>query len=283
MKNKKYLLILFSTLFVITLSGCTNSKKIDYDIDGQISSLVEKDSYYPEEVLNEELQEKLIEEQVNNEDIILDHTLINFEGASNKLPMEHLLIYPKSYFEGRTLDWFGIAWGITAYENTEKDMVSALKLKVVYDINDLDFAKRKSRELADKFLKTYNNIVYTDNIYEYDFSKLEYAPIRVIADVKGEDLYAVLNIGIFHNTFDDIKTPYTEIVFVHKEHLHDISDYELNEIINYMKTCLNSVNIKPNFNTIKLDPYNGYIIEEHKSEEDKTPEEKLNSGVIFYK
>lgn len=281
MRKNKYILILLSCCIAMTMTGCQKTKSIDYKIDDQLSS-IPSGNYYPQDILDKDLQSKLIAEQSNNENIIIDHTLINYKDATNKMPMEDMLLYPKSYFEDKTLDWFGIEWNVTAYENEKKDMVSSIKLKVVYDINDLDFATRKSKEISDKFLKTFGNIVYSDNIYENNFANLEDSVIRVIADVKDEDLYAVLNIGIFNNTFDNIKTPYLEILFVHKNNLHDIDDYELNEIIEYMSSCLKSVNITPPFKTIKLDPYNGYIMNDPKSDEDKTPEEKLNEDTIFY-
>ena len=282
MIKNRYILILLTLCISLTLSGCNKTKNVNYDIDKQISLISIDKDYYPKEILNKDIQDSLIKEQTSSENIIINNSLLNNKKTTNKLPMKNLLVYPKSYFKDKTVDWFGVEWEVTPYENQQKDMVSALKLKIIYDIKDLNFATKKSKEIADKFLATYGDTIYSDNTYETNFNKLDNSVIRIISDLKDEHMYAVLNIGIATNDFDKVKTPYLEIVFVHKDNLHDVADNELADIIQYMDVCLKSVGIKPPFKTIKLDAYNGYIVNDPKSDKDKTPEENLNSGTIFY-
>lgn len=276
----KNIFLIFALFFLmLSLTGCGETKSLDYNIDKEIEKVINIEPFQ-EDLLNEELQESLKEESTNEDLAIVDTSLIGYEGAKNELPISAMFDRkPESYNE-KIYDWLGEKWTLTAFENKNNDEITGIRLLLGFSVNDMEYAHRRIRELTNNFLKLYNNIVYSSNIYEYKLENTYDAPIEFIASIdKSFISYKVL----MYDTGNGTSFPCIQIFFVAKEPLHDVSDNDLAYEINHLRNVIDKKDEEVLLRTIKLSPTMGYIIDEPKSKEDMTPEEELISSGVFYK
>lgn len=276
---KKSILLLIVLCLVMSLTACGNkNNEINYNIDSEIEKIINLEAYN-EDLLDKEKQDKLKENAVNYDLSLIDSSLIGYDGADNKLPIENMFNRDTYFYETVDFDWLGELWTVNIFENSYTTELTAIRLLLGFDVNDMDYAQRKIRELSDNFLKKYSNVVYTSNLYEYNLQSTYDTPLDII--VSTEEAFITYRIFMFENE-KDAPFPCIQIFFIDKEALHDISNADLNIEIERIKKLVDKNLEEVLLRTIKLSPTMGYIIDEPKKEENKTPEEQLISGGIFY-
>ena len=276
--RKSILLISMISCFILMLTGCGKTETVDYNLDAEIEKIISVDAY-SEELLNKELQDSLKQEAVNEDLALLNVDLIGYKDAKNIAPIEYMFERQADFYKDKTLDWFGEKWTVNAFENKYNSLITGVRVLLGFDPTDEEYAQRKIRELTDKFLMEYGNIIYSSNIYEYDLNNLDESPVELVASI--EDAFITYRILEYH-VDDERSLPCIQIFFVSKENMHDISDNDLAFEIKYIKNVVDRDVEEVLLKTIKLDPNAGYIINEPKSRENMTPEEELISGGVFY-
>lgn len=279
MKKIISLLLIISCL-TITLTGCgSSSKQINYDLDKEIEKITSPE-LYPEELLDVELQESLKNNAQNEELALLDTSLIGYPEADNKLPVEYMFDRDLNFYEASTIDWMGEKWTFIPYFSNYNGLVTGISFALTFNPDDLDYAHRKINELNNGFLKHYNNIIFNSNIYEYDVESLKESPIELIAST--DEAYITYKVMYYY--LGEKVSPAIQIMFIDKTAVHDISNNpDLGEEIEHLKVVVNKNVEEILLKTIYLGSSSGYVIDEPKSEENMTPEEKLIAGGVFYK
>ena len=79
---------------------------------------------------------------------------------------------------------------------------------------------------------------------------------------------------------NDRTIPAIQVFFINKEMTHDLSNTDLMVEINHLKNI--AADEKIVLKTVVLHPNLGFIIDEPKDESERTPEENLISGGVFY-
>ena len=275
MKAKISLFLIF-TLLIVCLSGCGKQKVLNYNIDSEIEKITSPE-LYPEELLNEQLQEELRDDATNEDTNLLDVDLIGYEAAPNKLPIDYMFSGNSDFYAQETIDWLGEKWTFNAYKSQYNADRTAVRLILGFNENDMDYAHRRIKEISDEFLKRYGNVIYQSNIYEYDLEDTLNNPVEIVAQV--DEAYITYKIMMYELN-NDRTIPAIQVFFINKEMTHDLSNTDLMVEINHLKNI--AADEKIVLKTVVLHPNLGFIIDEPKDESERTPEENLISGGVFY-
>lgn len=259
------------------LSGCGKTETVNYNFDAEIEKIISVDAY-DENLLDKELQDSLKKDAVNEDLALVDTSLIGYEQAANKLPLEAMFDKPDGFYDDKTFDWLGEKWSVTAFVNSNNLETTAIRLQLGFDPQDKEYAQRKIRELSDKFLMEYGTIRHYSNIYEYDLEETNDTPIEIVASI--EEAFITYRVYLYNS--DSGKFPCVQIFFTSKDGLHDVDNSDLAMEVRYLKNVVDKEDEEVLLKTIRLSPSAGYIVDEPKSKENMTPEDKLVSGGVFY-
>lgn len=280
--RKKYIPLLLIMLLV--LSGCKNSERdVIFDFDGEMKKITSIEPY-PDGLFANADGEFIQQLQESNTSLVdidaLQNALVS-KKKTGDIPSAQvfgeLSEAALESYDG-TADWLGERWTMDQFINSSTYITTAGRLRLRFNINDMEYANRRARDITTDFLKTEGDLIFYSNIYEYDILNTYNKPVVLMLD-RGDVIvfYSIYMYGVE----EDESIPIIDVFFIIKDELHDTSNLVLSETLDTVKQYYRMIGQTLNFRTIILTP-NGYLLQEPKNEEDLTPEERLMMGGVFY-